>query len=355
MPQGKDAGLAAAPVAVASKPAREAPTRARVDDAARSEEGGAANGDTGPSGESAACAALTAHNESMLAKLERADAGDGCPIERPDVNCVTTPGNVTWGYRLIASHTVDDTPDPVLRVSQQCHTKNELDLFRVDGSGDHAIRGRRLSLDHEWFSMAETHRIESLADYDGDGETEILVTRDARQHEGGPEHSAEVLTYRAGVLAPYAPAEGIPIEHAEDVDGDGRADLISRSPYAHVASQDAFGNNWPVGPAIFAFRSEADGTFRLGGPASIAFTRKLCPARPEPSLAADDFSDTDAAGLRLVCARLWGVPAAEIERAWDRLCVGREGDTDPFTCQPWPKDLAAIRPPFDLRAGDGGP
>jgi hypothetical protein len=344
---GTDAAPSSAPVAVtpapASRPSAPAPTEEprgaeRVRDA-----------------ESPACSALAAENEAKLAKLERADAGDGCPIERPDVNCVTTPNGVTWGYRLVKSRTVDDSPEHAQRDSFQCHSTNELDLVRIDASGERAIPGRRLSLDHQWYNNSDSHRVDSLADYDGDGEYEILLTHDARQHEGGPEHEALVLKYKAGVLGPYAPAAGIAIDHAEDVDGDGRADLVSPGRYSNVTSEDVFGNGWPVGPAIFVWHSEPDGTFREGGPASIAFAKKRCPSRPAVVLADEHFGRGDSDALAIVCARLWGAPAEEIERAWDRVCANHEAGGDPLACQGWPKDLAAIEPPFDLRAGEGGP
>ena len=295
--------------------------------------------DAGPSPE---CAALAAHNLSAVVRAE-GDAGIWLP--RPDVDCLTIRAGVTWGYR-ITNVVTTVTPD-----SDYGSTKITVELVRHDSAGLRAMPGTSVLLEYNESTKQNSMSLRALGDYDGDGEDEILRMHDSLAREGEPEHEASVLTFKSGKLAPYAPASAIVIDRAEDVDGDGKLDLLTSAPYERVTSASAFGSHWPVlSTSLFVAHALPDGTFSTTDSAAVAFTRRQCPSRPNIALDREHtaFANDDIVPTQIVCARLWGAPEAEIVKAWDAVCAG-DASSDPYSCQSWPKNLASVTPPFTLK------
>ncbi|WP_394833844.1 hypothetical protein LVJ94_45800 [Pendulispora rubella] len=298
-----------------------------------------------------ACTALRDANEAMLEKLQQAKKD--CHIVRPDLGCVTTRTGVMWGYRIARTRTKPAEGNDVQEI-QECATEHDVELVRRDAAGTKVLAGGKETLSYDGSTKQNELSLEALADYDGDGEVEILRVHDAFVQEGAPEHTVTVLTFKDGDAKPYPPAAALKkIEAQRDVDGDGRPDLLSRGPYAGVAVTDALGNERPLGSAMFAYHALANGAFELGDAASVAYTRSRCPSPPKDvAITLDDTTgatEHDAFADSLVCARLWGVTQEKIEHAWASVCRDFDAAENPFACQTWPTALAAATPPFVLR------
>ena len=304
---------------------------------------------------SPACAALARDIAAKLRDSEpRAghDASDACALTPPDVSCVTTPRGVTWGYRLISATAKNQGPDDESFDAVKCETEEDLELVRVVSDRTLVVPGESLHLHYDVFTHHNSVQLVALMDFDGDGEVEILRTRKQMDREGDPETKVDVFTYANGALAPYAPANSIPILQAEDIDGDGRPDLLSAGPFSGLTAATGMPATWPIAPAIFAFHSLPDGSFSATDGASLAFTRKACPTKPVVKLGPNDFGFPDADLVQtLVCARLWGESNA-IEAAWNKACaakVAEAGDVGGgYECQSWALSLAKTVVPFSF-------
>ncbi|WP_394844322.1 hypothetical protein LZC95_45630 [Pendulispora brunnea] len=298
-----------------------------------------------------ACTALHDANEAVLEKLQQGKKD--CHIVRPDLGCVTTRTGVTWGYRIARTRTEPAEMPAEHNEIQDCATDHDVELVRRDSAGTKVLAGGHETLSYTWSTKQNDLSLEALADYDGDGEIEILRLHDALAHEGSPEHDVAVLTFKDGDVKPYPPAAALKIDAQRDIDGDGRPDLLSRGPYASVTVSDALGNEWNVGSAMFAYHALPNGAFELGDAASIAYTRSRCPSAPKDvPITLDDTTGAtghEALADSLVCARLWGMPQEKIDRAWGSVCRGFDATENPFGCQTWPTALASIAPPFTLR------
>ena len=56
---------------------------------------------------------------------------------------------------------------------------------------------------------------------------------------------------------------------------------------------------------------------------------------------------TEDAAL-MVCARIFGASERDLVRVWDKACSGADAGIESWRCQEWPKDIAAVKPPFTL-------
>jgi hypothetical protein len=299
-------------------------------------------------GLSSQCMSLMAANR---ATVTRATSG-GCFGQESELACITTATGVTWGYEVMMAKTTDDNsaaPDSGDWSDFQCKTEEQVRIVRIDGYGTKTT-GPSETIERTWYAT-RTLSFEALVDYDGDGEIEVLRVKDGHEHEGGPVREISLLTFAKGTIGPYAPATKYDFVAIEDIDGDGRPDLVTRGPYGHVDSSDVFGNTWPAGPAMFAAHSRPDGTFALGDPESIAFTRTTCPKRPALSFGHDELVFASGAEKKIVCARLRGATQADVERAWKTACPAQDGGAVNMgmDCEDWPKELGAVAPPFALK------
>ncbi len=206
-------------------------------------------------------------------------------------------------------------------------------------------------LDHVSIGMQE------LFDFDGDGEEELIVVGWDQTHEGPRDPGGVVVTFKGGAAALYGPAKDVPFFRAEDVDRDGRPDLITYGPYrTHVPGRCNGTPAAAVGPALLA-HSLPDGTFTMVDARAIAFAKQAC-EKPGFSVARDDEKrvDDDQTFVNLACARLWGMPEAQALQLVDAAChvlVGESAckDSALTTCV-YPAELKAwarSKPPFLLK------
>ncbi|HET7543917.1 MAG TPA: VCBS repeat-containing protein [Polyangiaceae bacterium] len=153
----------------------------------------------------------------------------------------------------------------------------------------------------------------TLFDYDGDGEAELLFKMDAYVSEGTVSGSVgRVLTFKAGTVRNYTPEPGLNWSNVEDIDHDGRPDLLGA-----------------YGTVTVAAHSLADGSFSTVDAAAQAVARRACP----PDRKAVFLSATaetplpegyGPSGWNGACARLWGASAEAVLREIDRHCAATD-------------------------------
>jgi hypothetical protein len=154
-----------------------------------------------------------------------------------------------------------------------------------------------------------------LFDFDGDGEPEALVvveTQDIRESGLSSNMTrGRVWSWRGGKVELYPPARDFAVERIEDFDGDGRPDLVTRGPYAELATVTCGSEeSYPVyGPAV-VLHSLRGGRFDSSDGPALAAAKVECPRAPNPVLvAAKDragFIDFAASARNVACSRLWG-------------------------------------------------
>jgi hypothetical protein len=160
-------------------------------------------------------------------------------------------------------------------------------------------------------------RVGTPFDADGDGDDEVTLhgTRAAPFSYGS---SGILLTARGGKIAPYPKAQGIDVAGVEDVDGDGRLDLLTPGPFPpddEIVCGDWKGSNDP--PLLLAAHARGDGAFSFDDAAAIAYAKKECPRAPS-SVIVDAFSFDNRRNVR--CARLWGASPAAVGAAVRKTC-----------------------------------
>lgn len=303
--------------------------------------------DAGVDAPLSACASLSADNDAKLAAV---DAGKDC-VKSPEVDCVMTGNGSTWGYRVTRVVAKDENVGAKGSAdwdANKCSSKVELELVRRDADGGVLALSGAVTLEYAWNTDENRVSLVALSDYDGDGEPELLRMTDVRMHEAAPRHGSQVLTFKNGNLTPYSKAPSQTVWSAQDFDDDGRMDLVTRGPFAGVTMKNVFGAELPIAPRIFAAHSLKDGSFSSTDDAATAFTKQACPSKPTLDLdIAQDSAKADELAQLVVCARVWGATEQEIVVAWKKSCGGDAGG-DPLACEPWPKRLAAITPPFVL-------
>jgi hypothetical protein len=70
-----------------------------------------------------------------------------------------------------------------------------------------------------------------------------------------------VWTFRDGRISLYGPAEALDVTGAEDIDRDGRADLMVRQPFVTTGVAEGSGFSYDITGPEWVFHSLADGTF----------------------------------------------------------------------------------------------
>ena len=118
----------------------------------------------------------------------------------------------------------------------------------------------------------------TFGDVDGDGEPEVLVRRASSLGR-----ESVLLTARNGVIREYT---DLLVGALEDVDRDGRMDVLTPGPYGAAAkdggtARDALGF-WSSD--LFVAHSGTDGVLRLDDAVAKAQFQKRCAKRPELSL-----------------------------------------------------------------------
>lgn len=310
---------------------------------------------------SARCVALEEANRDVLegARMEDDDCDSRLWAVESDTSFCAETAVGLWSTRVV--RVVWQSPDSAAREGSPCPDLGvEVALVHIDRDGHEASAVPGLA--EAWRADAGDVMVNvsnvagwgsrSLAsisafDFDGDGDLEVFVASTSSE-EGGDRATREIYSYVRGAVTPYPPASGFDLEKLEDVDGDGRPDLVGRGPYAKVLAHDDDVSTHPVAPLVFVAHSQKGGTFSALDAAARAFTKRECPVSPTLHFAADQWL-TDADARQIVCARAWGQAQDVVEHALDERCKQYEQvPAELDSCPRWAKELAAIAPPLSL-------
>ncbi|MFO0560861.1 MAG: VCBS repeat-containing protein [Polyangiales bacterium] len=180
--------------------------------------------------------------------------------------------------------------------------------------------GHEVSVPHNdsWQDMARPELTTfALFDYDGDGEQELVWSVHTNVSEGADGHAGGVMTFKQGAISALQGTAEIAPYAAEDVDNDGRLDLMVRAPYVGDGDDSPSGFTYTMqGPAL-VLHSLANGTFSRDDAVAQQYARRACAARVATVFpASGEFEATVA----VACARLWGVGASAVRGAISRRC-----------------------------------
>ena len=229
----------------------------------------------------------------------------------------------------------------------------EQKIYPLRDPGTKGGRAENWSLVANWGSRQIDPPV--FFDFDGDGDLEVIVTGSA--NDEGPDPSwHEAWTYKLGRIIPYPPLAKVAFETVADVDGDGRPDVWTRGPYAHIEAGSALGGMWPVAPPIFLLHSEKDGSFDGSGAIARAELKKACPQKPELA-DAGDLDHVDDVVSAIVCARAWGASEREVRAALAPHCGSMCSmhpqdcgpDAGPDRCPDWLDPAVRVTPRLLLR------
>jgi hypothetical protein len=273
---------------------------------------------------SGACKAMA---DATTRKLDDAKKARACTpaFDTSELQCHTSSNGATWGLR------VDDVVD---LGEEPCKTGWLVRLVHLDVNGNesavvpgisHALRA------HTYNASLELHLADiSFFDYDGDGDDEVFLRGTRGNGDRADDERGQVWTFAtsdAGTrIAPYPPSASFTILGTQDIDSDGRPDLM--------ISFVGAGKDAPPTSRRFAAHSLKDGTFSIRDTAAVTWAEKQCPSDPTLDLSQFDAGTADA----MVCALVWG-------RDLSKACRGLESGA----CPPWAEKLSKTKAPLSLR------
>jgi hypothetical protein len=198
--------------------------------------------------------------------------------------------------------------------------------------------------------------VQETFDYDGDGLPELLIVTQVAGDSGLIAEESNIWTVRDKAIQAFQMDAGpLPsFAQVDDVDGDGRPDLLSRGPFTEAASASSSCGEGFVTKPIFAFHSLPGGGFSMRD----AVARKsLDSACGSDSLETVLESTTDLGhdlGTAIACARAHGATAEAVTRTLRKVCGAfsesscdaAEDDAGKIpVCPSWALALAKDEPP----------
>jgi hypothetical protein len=167
-------------------------------------------------------------------------------------------------------------------------------------------------LDAYWFNPA--HVTVQFFDYDGDGSDEVILSSFEHHFEGEPRTLIQLWTARGGAVVPYQTGVPTPLTRVEDVDHDGRPDLVTLEVSVTIPSGASARE---TGPDV-VYHSVAGGKFDGRDAVARAAFEKSCP--PElRSFGAASGRDPETLAMRLICSRAAGMTREQVTAAAERL------------------------------------
>ena len=167
----------------------------------------------------------------------------------------------------------------------------------------------------------------------------------------------------------YEPARDFILRRFDDIDGDGRPDLIViPEPYQTRGLQkNAANGEWSSDPTLlFLAHAVPGGEFRLDDAAAQNFVKKeWCDHAPLDVVRRQN-DEAILLGNPLVCARLWGASREQLRRTvmrrcktfstreqWERALVRNDDANLREECAPWVPELIDAEPPLRLHEAKG--
>ncbi len=181
-------------------------------------------------------------------------------------------------------------------------------------------------------------------DYDGDGEPELGLVLTLGQNEAEDPVRGRVWTFRDGAIALFAPSRDVEVIEVQDVDHDGRPDLLATAPFNAIAEAEGSGFSYAIDGPRWVFHSVAGGAFSSTDAVAVGAARTACPSAPGRALR----TPTEVA-----CARAWNLAPAAVEAAITRGCRRRAtgvASGEPCTELDAMRVFAPLDPPTHLSA-----
>jgi hypothetical protein len=283
---------------------------------------------------SGACKAMM---DASQKKLDDAKSARACTpsFDTAQLECHTSSNGATWGLR------VDDVVD---LGAEPCKTGWLVRLVHLDVNGAEAaiVPGVSQNQRAHTYNVAIDMKLQDVLffDWDGDGDDEVFVRGIRGTGDQPDEERAQVWSFQSGdagsrvdgsaaggtsrmAIAPFAPSSSFTIIGTQDVDADGRPDLM--------VTFFGTGKDAPPTSRRFAAHSLKDGSFSVKDTAAVTWAEKQCPSEPTLDLSQFDGAVADA----MVCAEIWGHDLS-------KACAGK-------SCPPWAQKLAKTKPPLTLK------
>ncbi|MFO0573680.1 MAG: hypothetical protein U1A78_06780 [Polyangia bacterium] len=300
---------------------------------------------------------LRSYDELLGRCLPQKDGFVGLMLRPGGVKgCAGDCDDVTWKLSLRMS---------IVRVADGRVTEAD----RLPSSALGAVPARDFGLSIEYAPQIDRW-VDLLGafDYDGDGNLEVLLALGDAESGESPRMTRHLLTLvpRALRAYPHSPPLGDD-SRMEDVDGDGRPDLVTRGVYESASITTCGGaDDDPAVAALFVQHALMDGRFSATDAVARAALARACPSPPPASLSALrqrilGGQETQRELARaVVCARAHAPAKAVmaelaagcrrwVEGAWSGDFIGcGDGVTDARACPMWLKRLIAIEPTLQL-------
>ena len=286
------------------------------------------------------CAELLAAHREVVEGAGITDPKVREALIQSGATCVTS-GRAAWATVLTAlTAQPGDAPDRQKLLGTRI-------IVHVQANGDRATLtpGPSGALFPEPGAEASDHNVQSgvyhdddyalaVFDFDGDDDPEAVLTYRFDGHESASREASAILTHAQGAVAPYAPYQRFSaVQAIQDVNGDGRPDLLLASPWSAVEPTAMDGAL--KGPRFLAV-SRPDGSFDPKAPTAALFMRAQCqPWRQNwhhgyLSLTLGPLdSDLNNEAFRTVlwgvaCARTFGYSEAQVRKELEETALKRE-------------------------------
>ncbi len=275
--------------------------------------------------------ACTAFSERAKAAAKMVLA-DGAPTSNLVGFCAPTSGG-SWRIDMPTAATIAEYTSPNYPPDSVAYALEALFVIEhVDRSGKTVTYELPKTL-----SEYGTRNVKTpiLYDYDNDGEPELYVEVREEGDEGHRALENGLVTYDGTAVRPYAPVAGVDIETLNDVDGDGRPDVLTLAKYSETIAGcwAGFPGAWPA--PMFVAHARADGSFQVNDAEARAYVKSWCPAAPSKITKSSD----------AICARMWAKTPTEIAAARKLVtsCGPRTARPDDTTTS-WCEREVAQRP-----------
>jgi hypothetical protein len=255
---------------------------------------------------------VEAARRELITKIPRRD--DFSPDTFAEDLCVTTPrGTWTIEYTAVTAKT---EPPPSDLMAPPVHIYAPWRTLHISAAGVRAVApGGTLYIAGYSAQFAD---LSDAFDFDGDGDDEVLL-RTGYERWDERERSGQLLTARGGSIAPYPRAAGINIQFMDDIDEDGRPDLLTFGPY--VPESTSCGPEPNSQQYVYlAAHSLLGGGFSMTDAEAIAYAKRACPEKPR-AIEIDKLGANSMLDVR--CARLWGMSSQDAVKAIQKACSGQ--------------------------------
>jgi hypothetical protein len=183
-----------------------------------------------------------------------------------------------------------------------------------------------------------------VGNVDGDGDPEVFIAGSV--HEEGPDSGwGELLTFKDGTIRRYETPKDMDVGGAEDVDHDGRLDVLTPGSYSGVEAWSAIGASYPAVGSVFVAHTLPDGGFSMND--AVAKTRLLqtCPKKSPIALDPSEWVEPIEATRQILCARAWGSSEADVVKQLSTRCSRYTPEPhDTAECPTVLRDAAKVDP-----------